>query len=123
MSRTGGFRLLNLVNLQEHIYHHVWFIESMQSRFDALTGFDLNVLDGLHKDAAGGTVTREQRIAIKLRELYELPEPGNPDYDESEELTIVGQTITRGWSFEAERPGEGYPRLVPRLSPPLGRKR
>ena len=78
MSRTGGFRLLNLVNLQEHVYHHVWFIESMQSRFDALTGFDLNVLGGLHKDAAGGTVTREQRIAIKSVSYTHLTLPTIP---------------------------------------------
>ena len=69
----GAHRVFNTVTREVRVSSHVWFQESMDNRRDALTNFDMNLFPNLKRMSAGQLkvhMTKEERQALKLRELY-----------------------------------------------------
>ena len=74
---TKAWRILNVLTRQERVHYHLWFLEDMTHRRDALTNFDRNYLRAIERPSPSGTITnlsQEARVALQLRELYKNPE-------------------------------------------------
>ena len=85
---AGAWRIYDTVTRTVRVHYHCWFMESMQNRRDALTNFDLKLMPNLQRLAVGKEkvlLTKEERQALKLRELY-----ANPKTTPRGEVTIEG---------------------------------
>ena len=70
---AGAWRVFNTISREVRVSSHVWFLEDMSSRREALTNFDMNLFPNLKRLSNGKTkvlMTKEERLAFKLRELY-----------------------------------------------------
>ena len=70
---AGAVRCFDTVTRKVIVSSHVWFQESMKPRLEALTNFDMNMFPNLKRLSNGKTrvlMTKEERQAFKLRELY-----------------------------------------------------
>ena len=70
---AGGVRCFDTVTRKVIVSTHVWFQESMKPRLEALTNFDMNIFPNLKRLSNRKTrvlMTKEERQAYKLRELY-----------------------------------------------------
>jgi len=70
---AGAWRVFNTISREVRVSSHVWFLEDMSSRREALTNFDMNLFPNLKRLSNGKTkvlMTKEERQAFKLRELY-----------------------------------------------------
>ena len=52
----------------ERVFYHVWFLESMEHRFDSLTRFDRDLLE--RGSSPGHKPSRYERLAEKVRGMY-----------------------------------------------------
>ena len=94
----GAWRVFNAVTREVRVSSHVWFQESMANRREALTNFDMNVFPNLKRMSNGKTkayMTKEERQALKLRELY-----CNPATEPNGTIEIEGDTLVEYKSRE-----------------------
>ena len=79
----------------ERVFYHVWFLESMEHRFDSLTRFDKDLLD--RGSSPGQKLSRYERLANKVRGMYrqstDLESAGSVTIDDFE-LTFAKFTDT-----------------------------
>ena len=113
---SSAWRILNTVTMEERVHYHLWFLETMKHRQDALTNFDAKYLRGLERLSSGkvkANLTIEEKRALRLRELY-----ASHDTTPFDLLEIEGDTLT-----ESNRPNDNEkPKIstvVPREGTPV----
>jgi len=89
--RVTAWRIMNVRTKETRVHWHVWFLESMDHRKDALSRFDRQYLHGLERMSNGKiktVLTLRERIALRLRQAYR-----NPEHQHPKDTFIVGDEI------------------------------
>ena len=91
-SKVAAWRIMDLRTKEIRVHWHLWFLETMDHRKDALSRFDRHYLHGLERMSNGKIktiLTKRERIALRLRQAYRNPEHQQP----TETFTVGDDTI------------------------------